>query len=132
MQDRMSRNEDPNDYVVHDPLLEKGKEKFNRMIAKQKRREREWAGSSLTWPYMCQHGCVNIQSWLVFKASTSLCCWESKLALIGTQEKNVAWRSLANMVGKYIDIGEWDVGLLMKGPTLNCSYFWSNVKRCIV
>ncbi|KAG4931386.1 hypothetical protein JHK86_048347 [Glycine max] len=46
--DRMSRNEDPNDYVVHDPLLEKGKEKFNRMIAKQKRREREWAGSSLT------------------------------------------------------------------------------------
>ncbi|TKY58080.1 Peptidyl-prolyl cis-trans isomerase CYP57 [Spatholobus suberectus] len=46
--DRMSRNEDPNDYVVHDPLLEKGKEKFNRMIAKQKRREREWAGRSLT------------------------------------------------------------------------------------
>ncbi|KAL1353395.1 hypothetical protein HN51_017346 [Arachis hypogaea] len=46
--DRMSRNEDPNDYVVHDPLLEKGKEKFNRMQAKQKRREREWAGRSLT------------------------------------------------------------------------------------
>ncbi|XP_020236449.1 peptidyl-prolyl cis-trans isomerase CYP57 isoform X2 [Cajanus cajan] len=46
--DRMSRNEDPNDYVVHDPLLEKGKEKFNRMVAKQKRREREWAGRSLT------------------------------------------------------------------------------------
>nr|QMV80865.1 peptidylprolyl cis-trans isomerase 58 [Clitoria ternatea] len=46
--DRMSRNEDPNDYVVHDPLLEKGKEKFNRMIAKQKRRGREWAGRSLT------------------------------------------------------------------------------------
>ncbi|ONI33154.1 hypothetical protein PRUPE_1G408500 [Prunus persica] len=46
--DRMSRNEDPNDYVVHDPLLEKGKEKFNRMQAKQKRREREWAGKSLT------------------------------------------------------------------------------------
>ncbi|ESW33126.1 hypothetical protein PHAVU_001G045200 [Phaseolus vulgaris] len=46
--DRMSRNEDPNDYVVHDPLLEKGKEKFNRMMAKQKRREREWAGRSLT------------------------------------------------------------------------------------
>lgn len=38
----------PNDYVVHDPLLEKGKEKFNKMIAKQKRREREWAGRSLT------------------------------------------------------------------------------------
>ncbi|GAB4837068.1 cytochrome P450 monooxygenase 57 [Ancistrocladus abbreviatus] len=46
--DKMSRNEDPNDYVVHDPLLEKGKEKFNRMVAKQKRREREWAGRSLT------------------------------------------------------------------------------------
>ncbi|KAF7817366.1 peptidyl-prolyl cis-trans isomerase CYP57 isoform X2 [Senna tora] len=46
--DRMSRNDDPNDYVVHDPLLEKGKEKFNRMQAKQKRREREWAGKSLT------------------------------------------------------------------------------------
>ncbi|XP_057959215.1 peptidyl-prolyl cis-trans isomerase CYP57 [Malania oleifera] len=46
--DHMSRNEDPNDYVVHDPLLEKGKEKFNKMQAKQKRREREWAGKSLT------------------------------------------------------------------------------------
>ncbi|KDP34070.1 hypothetical protein JCGZ_07641 [Jatropha curcas] len=46
--DRMSRKDDPNDYVVHDPLLEKGKEKFNRMQAKQKRREREWAGKSLT------------------------------------------------------------------------------------
>jgi len=48
MQDRMSRSNDPNDYVVHDPLLEKGKEKFNRMVAKQKRRDREWAGKSLT------------------------------------------------------------------------------------
>lgn len=46
--DHMSRNDDPNDYVVHDPLLEKGKEKFNRMQAKQKRREREWAGRPLT------------------------------------------------------------------------------------
>ncbi|KAL5783474.1 hypothetical protein ACOSP7_008503 [Xanthoceras sorbifolium] len=46
--DNMSRKDDPNDYVVHDPLLEKGKEKFNRMQAKQKRREREWAGKSLT------------------------------------------------------------------------------------
>ncbi|XP_004486160.1 peptidyl-prolyl cis-trans isomerase CYP57 [Cicer arietinum] len=46
--DHMSRTEDPNDYVVHDPLLEKGKEKFNKMQAKQKRREREWAGRSLT------------------------------------------------------------------------------------
>ncbi|XP_022941219.1 peptidyl-prolyl cis-trans isomerase CYP57 [Cucurbita moschata] len=46
--DRMTRSDDPNDYVVHDPLLEKGKEKFNKMQAKQKRREREWAGKSLT------------------------------------------------------------------------------------
>ncbi|GFZ15554.1 cyclophilin-like peptidyl-prolyl cis-trans isomerase family protein [Actinidia rufa] len=46
--DNMSRSDDPNDYVLHDPLLEKGKEKFNRMQAKQKRREREWAGKSLT------------------------------------------------------------------------------------
>lgn len=46
--DNMSRQDDPNDYVVHDPLLEKGKEKFNRMQAKLKRREREWAGKSLT------------------------------------------------------------------------------------
>ncbi|CAI9093734.1 OLC1v1029289C1 [Oldenlandia corymbosa var. corymbosa] len=46
--DNMSRSNDPNDYVVHDPLLEKGKEKFNKMQAKQKRREREWAGKSLT------------------------------------------------------------------------------------
>ncbi|XVE97710.1 hypothetical protein REPUB_Repub03eG0042400 [Reevesia pubescens] len=38
--DGMSRKDDPNDYEV-DPLLEKGKEKFNRMQAKQKRRERE-------------------------------------------------------------------------------------------
>ncbi|XP_062023650.1 peptidyl-prolyl cis-trans isomerase CYP57 [Rosa rugosa] len=45
---KMTRTEDINDYVVLDPLLEKGKEKFNRMQAKQKRREREWAGKSLT------------------------------------------------------------------------------------
>nr|XP_043628641.1 peptidyl-prolyl cis-trans isomerase CYP57 [Erigeron canadensis] len=46
--DSMSRRNDPNDYVVVDPLLEKGKEKFNKMQAKQKKREREWAGKSLT------------------------------------------------------------------------------------
>ncbi|KAI3496411.1 hypothetical protein L1887_38772 [Cichorium endivia] len=46
--DNMTRRNDPNDYVVHDPLLEKGKEKFNKMIAKQKKREKEWAGKSLT------------------------------------------------------------------------------------
>lgn len=47
-QNAMTRKDDPNDYVVHDPLLEKGKEKFNKMQAKLKRREREWAGKSLT------------------------------------------------------------------------------------
>ncbi|XP_076945270.1 peptidyl-prolyl cis-trans isomerase CYP57-like isoform X1 [Bidens hawaiensis] len=46
--DNMTRRNDPNDYVVIDPLLEKGKEKFNKMQAKQKKREREWAGKSLT------------------------------------------------------------------------------------
>ncbi|CAL9775634.1 unnamed protein product [Musa acuminata subsp. burmannicoides] len=46
--DGMTRKDDPNEYVVHDPLLEKGKEKFNKMQAKLKRREREWAGKSLT------------------------------------------------------------------------------------
>ncbi|KAJ6816040.1 peptidyl-prolyl cis-trans isomerase CYP57 [Iris pallida] len=45
--DGMTRRDDPNEYVLHDPLLEKGKEKFNRMQAKVKRREREWAGKSL-------------------------------------------------------------------------------------
>ncbi|KAL3695567.1 hypothetical protein R1sor_009643 [Riccia sorocarpa] len=46
--DDMSRNDDPNQYVVQDPLLEKGKEKFNKMQAKLKKRGREWAGNSLT------------------------------------------------------------------------------------
>lgn len=53
MQDRMSRSNDPNDYIVHDPLLEKGKQTFNRMVAKQKQRGREWAGRSLTWSHIC-------------------------------------------------------------------------------
>ena len=43
----MARNDDPDQYVVHDPLLEKGKEKFNKLQAKMKRREREWAGKSI-------------------------------------------------------------------------------------
>ncbi|KAL3650739.1 cytochrome P450 monooxygenase 57 [Castilleja foliolosa] len=47
-ENNMSRSNDPNDYVVHDPLLEKGKEKFNRMQAKEKRKQREWAGKSLS------------------------------------------------------------------------------------
>ncbi|XP_078428910.1 cyclophilin-like peptidyl-prolyl cis-trans isomerase family protein [Wolffia australiana] len=48
VRDDMARKDDPNAYVVYDPLLEKGKEKFNKMQAKLKRREREWAGKSLT------------------------------------------------------------------------------------
>eukprot|EP00899_Mesostigma_viride_P029408 jgi/Mesvir1/9652/Mv12143-RA.2 len=40
--DSMARKEDVDDYVVHDPLLEKGKEKFNKEEAKRKRRNREW------------------------------------------------------------------------------------------
>jgi len=48
LQDDMARKDDPNEYVVHDPLLEKGKEKFNKIQAKLKRRDREWAGKSLT------------------------------------------------------------------------------------
>ena len=47
VQDDMARNEDPNQYVVMDPLLEKGKEKFNKQQAKVKKRNREWAGKSL-------------------------------------------------------------------------------------
>lgn len=31
----MSRGDDPNDYFVHERFLEKGKEKFNKMKAKQ-------------------------------------------------------------------------------------------------
>lgn len=63
VQGNMSRSDDPNDYVVHDPLLEKGKEKFNRMQAKQKRREREWAGKSLTWPCPYQAWLSTLPSW---------------------------------------------------------------------
>ncbi len=36
LQDDMAKNDDPNQYVVHDPLLEKGKEKFSREQAKLK------------------------------------------------------------------------------------------------
>jgi hypothetical protein len=43
----LARNEDPNQYVVHDPLLAKRKEKFNKEHAKLRRRNREWAGKSL-------------------------------------------------------------------------------------
>ncbi|XP_031501538.1 peptidyl-prolyl cis-trans isomerase CYP57 isoform X2 [Nymphaea colorata] len=46
--DGMARKDDPDAYYVEDPLLQQGKEKFNKMQAKLKRREREWAGKSLT------------------------------------------------------------------------------------
>ncbi|KAH7437599.1 hypothetical protein KP509_05G079900 [Ceratopteris richardii] len=46
--DDMARNEDPDQYVVYDPLVEKGKEKFNKMQARLKRKQREWAGKSLS------------------------------------------------------------------------------------
>eukprot|EP00252_Welwitschia_mirabilis_P021849 TRINITY_DN5721_c0_g1_i1.p1 TRINITY_DN5721_c0_g1~~TRINITY_DN5721_c0_g1_i1.p1 ORF type:complete len:498 (-),score=131.95 TRINITY_DN5721_c0_g1_i1:795-2288(-) len=46
--DDMARKDDPDAYVVHDPLLEKGKEKFNKMQAKMKRRQREWAGKAIS------------------------------------------------------------------------------------
>lgn len=46
--DKMARTEKADDYTVVDPLWENGKEKFNKMQAKLKRRDREWAGKSLT------------------------------------------------------------------------------------
>ncbi|PIA42958.1 hypothetical protein AQUCO_02000422v1 [Aquilegia coerulea] len=46
--DDMARKEKADDYAVFDPLLEKGKDKFNKMQANIKRRDREWAGKSLT------------------------------------------------------------------------------------
>ncbi|XP_024540575.1 peptidyl-prolyl cis-trans isomerase CYP57 [Selaginella moellendorffii] len=46
--DKMARKEALDHYVVVDPLLEKGKEQFNKIQAKMKRRNREWAGKSFT------------------------------------------------------------------------------------
>ena len=48
LQDDTGRKDDLNEHVVHDPLLEKGREKIYKMQAKLKRGEREWAGKSLT------------------------------------------------------------------------------------
>eukprot|EP00850_Spirogloea_muscicola_P021079 SM000236S07999 [mRNA] locus=s236:24037:26695:+ [translate_table: standard] len=45
--DDMERNNDPNQYVVHDPLLERGKSNFNKEQAKLKKRGRKWAGKSM-------------------------------------------------------------------------------------
>ncbi|GAB4822798.1 hypothetical protein N2152v2_009844 [Parachlorella kessleri] len=46
--DAMSRSDNVDDYVVVDPLLEAGKAKFNKQVQRQKKRENEWAGRSLT------------------------------------------------------------------------------------
>ncbi|KAI5078716.1 hypothetical protein GOP47_0006387 [Adiantum capillus-veneris] len=46
--DEMARNDDPEQYVLYDPLVEKGKEKFNKMQARMKRKEREWAGKPIS------------------------------------------------------------------------------------
>lgn len=43
----MSRSDNVDDYVVVDPLLEKGKAKFNKQQHRQKKRENEWAGRSI-------------------------------------------------------------------------------------
>jgi peptidyl-prolyl cis-trans isomerase SDCCAG10 len=44
--DALARKDDVNDYIVHDPLLEKGKAKFNRQQQRERKRETEWAGKS--------------------------------------------------------------------------------------
>eukprot|EP00873_Tetraselmis_striata_P045241 jgi/Tetstr1/465505/TSEL_010174.t1 len=46
--DEMSRTENVDDYVVLDPLVEKQKEKFNKVQQKNKKRATEWAGRSVT------------------------------------------------------------------------------------
>lgn len=38
----LPRSDNLDDYIVHDPLLEKGKEKFNKAQAKAKKRDSEW------------------------------------------------------------------------------------------
>lgn len=40
----MARKESVDDYVVHDPLLEAGKAKFNKRTHAEKKRENQWAG----------------------------------------------------------------------------------------
>lgn len=42
----MARRDDVDDYVVHDPLAERGKT-FNRQDAKEKKRGTEWAGKAI-------------------------------------------------------------------------------------
>ena len=105
MQDHMSRNDDPNDYVVHDPLLEKGKEKFNRMQAKQKRREREWAGRPLTWSHLCQQSQARKNwktewNWRVgsYANLTLLCSLTATSLLRIMQEKFQAWGAKCKMM----------------------------------
>ncbi len=38
------RSDNIDDYVVHDPLLEAGKAKFNKQQQRAKKRQSEWAG----------------------------------------------------------------------------------------
>lgn len=40
----MSRKESVDDYVVHDPLLEAGKAKFNKRTQAERKRGTQWAG----------------------------------------------------------------------------------------
>lgn len=42
--DAMSRKESVDDYVVHDPLLEAGKAKFNKRTQAERKRGTQWAG----------------------------------------------------------------------------------------
>ncbi|KAF6157245.1 hypothetical protein GIB67_041706 [Kingdonia uniflora] len=73
--DDMARKNDPNDYVVHDPLLEKGKEKFNKMQAKLKRKNHKMIlcvipGISLALPcrlYACSVRSVSESDEVGFK-----------------------------------------------------------------
>lgn len=46
--DAMARQENLDDYVVHDPLLEAAKGKFSRAAQAEKKRGKEWAGRSVT------------------------------------------------------------------------------------
>jgi len=45
--DEMQRSNNADDYVVHDPLLEKQKEKFSRTSQRNKKLQKEWAGRAI-------------------------------------------------------------------------------------
>jgi peptidyl-prolyl cis-trans isomerase SDCCAG10 len=42
--DAMARRDDVDDYVVHDPLLERAKGKFSAAAQKERKKQTEWAG----------------------------------------------------------------------------------------